>query len=103
VLARVRSIVATDGPVEARATKSQVAFRRRLGFAYLWKPGQYLAKSDAEVVLSIAIDRRIESPRFKEVVQPAASTWMHHLEIRDAAEVDDEVAGWLRAAAERAG
>jgi hypothetical protein len=100
---RVRSIVEGFGPVEVRVSKSQVAFRRRRGFAYLWMPGVYLANPAAEVVLSIALRRRIESPRWKEVVRPASTTWMHHLEIRDVAELDDEVAGWLRAAAEGAG
>jgi hypothetical protein len=103
VYERVRSIVEGFGPVEVRVSKSQVAFRRRRGFAYLWMPGMYLANSAAEVVLSIALRRRIESPRWKEVVRPAPTTWMHHLEIRDVAELDDEVAGWLREAAEGAG
>jgi Domain of unknown function (DUF5655) len=54
-------------------------------------------------VLSIAMDRPIVSDRFKEVVQPAPGTWMHHLEVRDPGEIDDEVATWLRDAADRAG
>ena len=36
------------------------------------------------------------------MVHPAAAQWMHHLEIHDAAEIDDEVAAWLREAADRA-
>jgi hypothetical protein len=103
VYERVRSIAEGFGPVEVRVSKSQVAFRRRRGFAYLWMPGMYLANPAAEVVLSIALRRRIESPRWKEVVRPAPTTWMHHLEIRDVAELDDEVAGWLREAADGAG
>jgi hypothetical protein len=103
VYERVRSIVDGFGPVEARVSKSQVAFRRRRGFAYLWLPGMYLANPAAEVVLSIALRRCIESPRWKEVVRPAPATWIHHLEIRDVAELDDEVASWLREAAEGGG
>jgi hypothetical protein len=30
------------------------------------------------------------------------SQWMHHLEILDVGDVDDEVVGWLREAADRA-
>ena len=103
VYERVRSIVEGFGPVEVRVSKSQVAFRRRRGFAYLWLPGMYLANPAADVVLSIALRRRIDSPRWKEIAQPAPMTWMHHLEIHDLAELDDEVAGWLREAAEGAG
>ncbi|GAA0811030.1 DUF5655 domain-containing protein [Spirilliplanes yamanashiensis] len=85
--------------VTVRVSKSQVAFRRRRGFAFLWLPGQYLAKPAADIVLSIALRRRLRSDRFKEIVHPAAGTWMHHLEIHSVRDVDDEVAGWLREAA----
>jgi hypothetical protein len=103
VLDRVRAVLAAGGPLEIRTTKSQIAFRRVRGFAYLWRPGRYLAGAVAPVVLSIALGRHDPSPRFKEVVHPTARHWMHHLEIRDAGDVDDEVVGWLIEAAERAG
>jgi len=100
---RVRSLLdAVDG-VDTRTSKSQVAFRRRHGFAYLWLPGQYITNPAAEVVLSIVLGRHEESSRFKEVVHPSPRDWMHHLEIRDARDVEDAVADWLREAAERAG
>ena len=82
-------------------TTSQVAFRRRRGFAYVWNPRRHL-KTDVPAVLSIALPRRIDSPRFKEIVRPSPNVWMHHLELRTAAELDAEVAGWLREAYEAA-
>jgi hypothetical protein len=100
---RVCAILDRLGPYEVRVSRSQVAFRRRRGFAYLWKPGQYLAKPAAEVVLSIALGRPVDSDRFKEVAHPTARHWMHHLEVRTVGDLDEEVAGWLREAAERAG
>lgn len=103
VFEKVRSILDGLGPVDVRTSKSQVAFRRKRNFAYLWMPGQYLAKPTAEVVLSIALGRLDDSPRFKEVVHPAPTQWMHHLEICDTRGIDDEVVGWLREAADRAG
>jgi hypothetical protein len=54
----VCAIVGRLGPFEVRTTKSQAEFRRKQGFAYLWVPGQYLAKPTADVVLSIALGRR---------------------------------------------
>lgn len=86
-----------------RVSKSQVAFRRRRGFSYLWMPGRHLARPDEEVVLSIVLGRHDPSPRFKEVVQVAPTHWMHHLEIHDPGDLDDEVVQWLREAADRAG
>jgi hypothetical protein len=90
----VAEVVAALGPCEMRVSKSQIAFRRRRGFAYVWRPGQYIT-SDVPAVLSVALDRRVESSRFKQVAHPAAGVWMHHLELRGPLEVDDEVRGWL--------
>ncbi|HSJ44107.1 MAG TPA: DUF5655 domain-containing protein [Euzebyales bacterium] len=90
-------------PVEVRTTKSQVAFRTRRGFAYVWMPGRYLSNPGAQVVLSIALDRRLGSERFKEVAHPSTRIWQHHLEIHEVTDIDDEVARWLLEAYERAG
>jgi len=98
----VLEIVQEFAPVDVRVSKSQVAFRLRRGFAYLWMPGQYLRHPDAEVVLSLSLGRHDDSPRWKEVAHPSARHWIHHLEVRDLADIDDEVAGWLREAAGRA-
>ena len=102
-LARVEEILDAAGPWSIRTTRSQVAFRRTRGFAYLWDPARYLVRPAVEVVLTIALGRHDPSPRFKEVVHPSPRHWMHHLEIREAADVDAEVAAWLREAWERAG
>lgn len=90
------------GVTSVRVTKSQIAFRRRKGFAYLWRPGRYIA-SDVPAVLSIALTQEITSARFKEVAHPSANVWMHHLELRDAAGVDGEVRQWLAKAYASAG
>ena len=100
---RVAHVFADVDDAEVRTSKSQVAFRRRRGFAQLWRPGQYLSRPRADVVLSIGTANRLASDRFKEVVQPSGSSWQHHLEVRDADEFDDEVVGWLRQAYDDAG
>ena len=103
VFAAVEELLSGLPDVEVRTTRSQIAFRRRRGFAYLWMPGMYLRHPRTEVVLSLAMDREIRSPRFAEVVHPAPRTWQHHLDVRDAGDLDDEVARWLREAYDRAG
>lgn len=103
VLSRVRVILEAAGPVAVRASASQVAFRRARGFAWLWRPGQYLRGDVAPVVLSIGLGRHDPSARWKDVVHPSPRHWIHHLEIGDPAEVDEAVAAWLLEAAERAG
>jgi hypothetical protein len=98
----VEDAVTAIGDVTVRVTKSQVAFRRRKGFAYVWRPGQYV-KSDVPAVLSIGLPREVASGRFKEVAHPSAKVWMHHLELSDAAQIDEEVRGWLTEAYQSAG
>ena len=98
----VEAMLAEPTPPAVRATKSQVAFRERRGFAYLWWPGRYL-DSDVPAVLSIALPGRIDSARFKEVVNPSPGVWMHHLELHTVDELDREVMDWLREAREAAG
>ena len=102
VYEKVRGCVADLGPFEIRTSKSQIAFRRKRGFAYLWLPGQYLRAPHADVVLSIALERHDRSTRFKEVVQPSPGRWMHHLELHGPDEVDEQVVDWLREAADQA-
>lgn len=92
-----------EGPVTVKVSKSQIAFRRRTGFCWVWLPGRYLTHPAAEVVLSVALDRRDPSPRWKEVVQVGGRRWMHHLEVQALDEADPagppgadtEVAAWV--------
>ena len=97
IFAAIAAVIGHLDDVETRISKSQIAFRTPRGFAYVWRPSRYL-KTDVPVVLSIALPVRIDSVRFKSVVNPARDTWMHHLELREPAEVDHEVAEWLRMA-----
>jgi hypothetical protein len=87
---------------EVRVTRSQVALRRRRGFAWLWRPTMYLGRRGAEVVFSMALPREDPAPRWKEVVHPSRGTWMHHLEVANVDELDDQVAEWLLEAAANA-
>jgi hypothetical protein len=98
----VRRILSGAVPASMHTTVSQVAFLNRRGFAYVWNPRRHL-KTDVPAVLSIALPRRLESSRFKEVVHPSPGVWMHHLELRAVEDVDDEVAGWLEEAFAAAG
>ena len=76
-------------------SKSQIAFRARRGFPYVWQPGRDV-DNDVPAVLSILLPAEDKSKRFKSVVHPSPKVLMHHLEVRDPDQVDDEVARWLR-------
>jgi hypothetical protein len=102
VVDRVRAALTAYDDVTVAVSKSQVAFRRRRGFAWLWRPQQYLGDRAAEVVLAVALGRHDDSPRWKQVVQPGPRHWVHHLEITTADDVDHEVLAWLHEACDRA-
>jgi len=94
VLAEVEAL----GDVEVRVTKSQVAFGRRARFAWAWMPGKYIRGEVAPLVLTVDLHRRDPSPRWKEIVEPRPGRFTHHLELRSADQLDDEVRAWLREA-----
>ena len=102
VFRAVERAVGDLGGADVSVMRSQIRFRRRTGFAYVWRPGRYV-RSAVPAVLSIALPHEIVSPRVKEVVHPSARTWMHHVELRDPAEVDDEIRRWLAEAYADAG
>ncbi len=83
------------GTCDVRATKSQVAFRRRRAFAWTWIPAMYLAGTRPPLVLSLALLRKDPSPRWKQVVEPTGGRFMHHMELYTVAAVDEEVFHWI--------
>jgi len=97
VYERVAALIEELGGAEVKVSATQVAFRRRRGFAYVWTPpGRNPATSPA--ILSIAYTHRIVSDRFREVVQPRPNIWQHHLWVDDPGDLDEEVFAWLEAA-----
>ncbi|GEN78891.1 DUF5655 domain-containing protein [Actinotalea fermentans] len=103
----VHDVLAGLGPVQVRVSHSQVALRRAsprgAAVVYLWAPRRYLGARAAPVVVTVVLGRRDGSPRWKEVVHPSPRHWVHHLEVTDPAQVDAEVAAWLREAWGHAG
>ena len=99
----LRVMIERLGGVTLRVSRSQVAFRRRTVFAWVWRPEQYLHRPAAPLVLTVGLRRRDPSPRWKQVVEPAPGRFTHHLELYSAADLDDEVRRWLLEAWEKAG
>lgn len=59
----VRQVIDGIGESSVKVTKSQITFRHRKGFAYVWRPGPHL-DSDVPAVLSIALPYELSSQRF---------------------------------------
>ena len=98
----VQEAISGFDPLQMRITKSQVAFRRKRGFAWTWIPGKYLSGRHAPLVLSLSLQRRDASPRWKEIVEPTPGRFMHHLELYSPDDVNGEVHAWLKEAWEQA-
>jgi len=95
-------LLAEIGEFEQRVTRSQISFRRRLAFAWVWIPEKYLRRAAAPLVLTVDLRRHDPSPRWKQVVEPRPGRFTHHLELTSATQLDDEVRAWLREAWEQA-
>ena len=92
------AMVHSIGPAGQRVTKSQIAFRRRIAFAWAWIPGQYQHGQTAPLVLSVALRRRDASPCWKEIVEPYPGRFMHHLELNGVGDLNGQVRQWLEEA-----
>ena len=101
--ASLKSGIEELGALRIRITKSQIAFYHRRAFAWAWIPARYLPHAAAPLVLSLALHRRDDSPRWKEVVEPTAGHFMHHLELYSDEQLDEELQAWLQEAFKLAG
>jgi Domain of unknown function (DUF5655) len=91
----LRQRIAELPDVSMAVTKSQVAFKRQRAFAWAWIPDRYLRGRHAPLVLSLAFRYRDQSPRWKQVVEPAPGRFMHHLELHTPDDLDEETTQWL--------
>jgi len=92
----LRDAIDAIGPAELRVTRSQIAFRRRVAFAWAWTPARYLRGQVAPLVLTLSFHQRDASLRWKAIVEPVPGRFMHHLELHAVTDIDDEVRDWLR-------
>ena len=94
----LRDAIDAIGPAELRVTRSQIAFRRRVAFAWAWTPARYLRGQVAPLVLTLSFPAQDTSPRWKQVVEPAPGRFTHHLELFTIDDLDVQVSDWLRQA-----
>lgn len=88
---RFAALVQRCGPVTLVPTKTRIGFKVRMTFAAVSLRRDRL---DAHVILA----RRIDDPRFWQVVSLGPSSHQHRFRIASTRELDDHVLGWLREA-----
>ncbi|MEG0756553.1 MAG: DUF5655 domain-containing protein [Oscillospiraceae bacterium] len=55
-------------------------------------------KTEGGIVVSFGLSYRLDSPRIAVATEPYPNRWTHHVPVTDAAQLDEELLGWLREA-----
>lgn len=85
--------------VTRKVSKTQVSFKNRYGFAFLWPPNRKIkGRTGTYIVLTFGLGYRAQHPRIVESVQPYPGRWTHHVLLASPDELDDQVKDWLQEA-----
>lgn len=89
------------GPVGIRVGKTQISFFNRYNFAFVSflpvRPAK--ARPKTYIVVSFGLEGRLSSPRVDVATEPYPNRWTHHVLIEKKEEIDEELMGWVCAAA----
>lgn len=95
-------ILAMYPETHVRVQKTQISFshRRNFAFASLLPARRAALRPDPYLTVTVGLNRRLDSPRMDAVSEPYPGRWTHHIVIGDPEELDSELMGWIREAAE---
>ncbi len=83
----LEAVVDRFGPTQRAATKSRVSFIRRTRFLWVHEAGL------KAIWIGFNLPHDIDSPRLRSGRR--AGGWSHHVKISSAADMDEELVGWL--------
>ena len=88
--------------VKIKVQKTQISFYNRHMFACVSFAGVRRKKDcpDCYIVVTFGLEHKAESPRIDIATEPYPNRWTHHVLISELEEIDDELMGWIREAAE---
>lgn len=95
--------ILTEFPeTRVRVQKTQISFsnRRNFAFASLLPARRAALRPSPYLTVTVGLDRRLDSPRVDAASEPYPGRWTHHIVIGSAEEIDGELMGWIREAAE---
>lgn len=95
-------ILAQIPDVKIKVAKTQITFANKRGFAFVSFNPCRRAKDRPEVWLTVtfSLGHRKESSRIDVATEPYPNRWTHHVMVGSEEEIDDELMGWIREAAE---
>lgn len=88
--------------VRIKAAKTQITFANKRGFAFASFNPCRRAKERPEVWMTVTfgLGYHKESPRIDAAVEVYPGRWTHHVMVGSPDEIDEELLGWIREAAE---
>ncbi len=81
--------------IEIHPSKTQIGFFHSCGFAWVWPPRK---KSEKGLGISLGLPAPVRSDRILCAVEAYPGRWTHHLLLRSAEDLDDELLGWIQEA-----
>lgn len=88
--------------VTVKVQKTQISFSNRHNFAFVSFLPARKAKDRPKTYITVTfgLHYKKESPRIDAASEPYPNRWTHHMLVSSAEEVDDELMGWIKEAAE---
>ena len=88
--------------VKIKGSKTQISFSNKRGFAFVSFNPCRRAKKRPEVWMTVTfgLSYRKDSPRIDVATEPYPNRWTHHIMLGSKEEIEDELMGWIREAAE---
>ena len=100
---RLEELVLDQIPdVKIKVAKTQITFANKCGFAFVSFNPCRKAKERPETWMTVTfgLGYRKESPRIDVATEPYPGRWTHHVMVGNAEEIDEELMGWIREAAD---
>ena len=88
--------------VKIKVAKTQISFSNKRGFAFVSFNPCRRAKERPEVWMTVTfgLSYRKDSLRIDVATEPYPNRWTHHVMVGSEEEIDAELMGWIREAAE---
>ena len=88
--------------VKIKVSKTQISFSNKRGFAFVSFNPCRKAKERPNVWITVTfgLSYRKDSPRIDVATEPYPKRWTHHVMVGSEEEIDAELMGWIREAAE---
>ena len=85
-----------------KVSKTQISFSNKRGFAFVsFNPCRKVNdRPDVWMTVTFGLSYRKDSPRIDVATEPYPNRWTHHVMVGSEEEIDAELMGWIREAAE---